>query len=71
MEYYKELAASMLDVPGYGILHWGFADYLDEIAGFIERENGQLVSRQIIAMAIVTWQRMNPGEDIMGRAIHG
>ena len=66
MEYYKELTANMLGVAGYGILHWEFAEYLDEIAKLIKQENGQLVSRQIIAMAIATWQRMNPGERIKG-----
>ena len=63
---YKEITSNMLRVDDYTILHWNFIEYLDEIAGLTGRECGSLVSRQAIALAIVTWQRMNPDKRIIG-----
>ena len=65
---YKKIAAQMLGVDDYGILHYDFAAYLDDVArlSYSVRE-GELFSRQAIALAIVTWQRMNPSQDIIGK----
>ena len=56
----------MLYAGNYNVLHWDFVKYLDEIVRHTRQQGGELVSRQVIALAIVTWQRMNPSERIRG-----
>ena len=66
---YKNIAAQMIGVADYGILHWEFCTYLNDIARFAHSmKDCDFVSRQVIALAVVTWQRMNPDKNIIGNS---
>lgn len=65
---YLQVAADMLcnDTGDKGLLHYDFSDYLDQINGLVCEFGGHLNSRQVIAMAIASWWKLNPNEKIYG-----
>ncbi len=56
----------MLHQPDERLLHFEFIKYLDDIDLLARFSEGYLRSRQVIALAIVTWQRINPDKKIVG-----
>ena len=51
----KEIAAGMLGCDS-DQLHYKFVEYLDDIEALVSNAGGTLLSRQLIAKAIVDWQ---------------
>lgn len=56
-----EMAARMLNTEA-GLLDYRLIEYLNRIAWLVSNANGVLVSRQVIAAAIITWQERH-GDD--------
>jgi len=61
------IAAKMLtdNENDVGLLHYEFIKYLNYLATLIEIAEGHLASRQIIALAIATWE-MHTGLSAIG-----
>ena len=62
---YKKIVAEMLGIEDYGILHYDFVNYLDTINQLTCHNGGKLISRQVIALAVATWKRMNQDVSII------
>jgi len=62
---YKKIVAKMLGVGDCGILHYDLVNYLDTIDQLVSYNGGKLINTQVIALALATWKRMNPGESII------
>jgi hypothetical protein len=52
---YCENAAKMLHTEP-GLLDYRLVEHLNKIAALVKNANGELWSRQIVALAIVQWQ---------------
>ena len=52
------IAAQMLESEP-GLLDYHLVEYLNEIDSLVRVVKGQVVSRQIVALAIVTWRHFN------------
>ena len=50
-----QIAAKILGTEP-GLLDYRLAEYLEELDGLVGRADGQVASRQIVALAILTWQ---------------
>lgn len=62
-----KIAAQMLSSEP-GLLDYRLADYLNLIAELVKIAGGELVSRQVIAAAILTWQA-NEADDYTKKAV--
>jgi len=51
-----KIAAYMLNTEP-SLLDYHLVEYLNSVAEFVEKAGGKLRSRQIIALAIASWQR--------------
>ena len=55
-----EFAAQMVGGGDPGMLHHKLYDYLTSINALCHEAGGELVSRQVIALAISSWMNENP-----------
>lgn len=57
------IAAKILtgNIDNAGLLNYDLINFLNEVAQNCKCVGGELVSRQVIALAVVTWQRIHPG----------
>jgi len=58
---YCEIAAKMLGTDA-DLLDYRLVEYLNKIAALVKNADGELWSRQIVALAIVQWQE-NKADD--------
>ena len=65
---HRKIVAKMLGVDEYSILHWEFIEYLDDTAKLANSmPDCRFASRQTIALAVVTWIKLNPDKSIYGK----
>lgn len=53
-------AAELLGCNDAGLLHYKLHDWLDELVGLARAD--RITSDEVIALAIQTWEMLNPGE---------
>lgn len=56
------LARRMLELKEGERIHPWLVDYLTEANEWAGKVGGEIVSRQVVGLAIATWRRLNPEE---------
>lgn len=65
-EYYLQIAANMVGDGDPGLLNYKLVDFLHDVNVKLQKVRATLLVWQTIALAITTWQHLNPNERAYG-----